>query len=165
MSGPFFLSRQISTVWKVISTDPRQVGAPDKAYVNLAQQEESKMANRYFQQFIFSSEKMPVQLYLQVGFGAAGAPTIQQGSSFVSSVVRNSAGDYTVNLTDAYNRLLGVQHVFIKSTAPSSPAMFVKTNNVTSKILGVVFNSAGTATDPANGEVVLMVISLKNSSV
>lgn len=123
------------------------------------------MANRLFQQFTFSSEKMPVNLYLQVSFGASGAPTIQNGGSFVSSVVRNSAGDYTINLVDAYNRLLGVQAVFVKSTAPSAPGMFVKANNVTTKSLEVVFNAAGVATDPANGEVVLMVITVKNSSV
>lgn len=124
------------------------------------------MANRLFpSQFTFATERMPVNIYLQVSFGAVGAPTIQNGGSFVSSVVRNSAGDYTITLKDAYNRLLGVQATFINATAPASPGLFVKANNIQTKSIEVVFNAAGTATDPGTGENVLMVISARNSSV
>lgn len=124
------------------------------------------MANRLLQQFTFSTEKMPVQLYAQVSFGAAGAPTLVQGNSFVQSITRNSAGNYTILLKDAYNRLMGVHHSFLNATAPASPGMYISAQSVSSaKTIGIIFNAAGTATDPGSGENVYLVIFLKNSSV
>lgn len=124
------------------------------------------MANRLLQQFTFSTEKMPVQLYMQVSFGSTGAPTLVQGSSFVSSIVRNSAGDYTITLRDAYNRLMGMDQRFLNTAAPAAPGMWIKSQAVaTSKTIGIVFNAAGTPTDPASGENVYLIIFLKNSSV
>lgn len=129
------------------------------------------MANRLFNsQFRYGFERMPVSLFAKITFGAAGAPTLSNALG-IKSVVRNSAGDYTITLQDNYNRLLMVKHVFDETsnsgTAPASPGMFIKSNQVSAATptLEVVFNAAGTATDPASTEIVLLEIILNNSSV
>jgi hypothetical protein len=126
-----------------------------------------KMANRRTYQFQGSNIAGIVRINAKVTFGASGAPTLAStNNSFISSITRNSAGDYTIALADAYNGLLGVRHVFNSgSSAPASPALWVKTDAVTTKSLRIVFNLAGTATDPASGEIVLLEIVLKNTSI
>lgn len=125
------------------------------------------MANRRFYQFRLSLEPQVVDLYAHITFGAAGAPTLDAAQSRgIASVTRNSAGNYTIALQDNYNRLLIVKHVFVESTAPAAPGMFVSNDSVvsaTAPALTVVFNAAGTATDPATGDQVRLQISLKNS--
>jgi len=125
------------------------------------------MANRRMYQFSGSNIGSVARISMKITFGSSGAPTLAANNGYVSSVVRNSAGDYTITLADKYNSLLGVRHVFNSgSSAPASPAMWVKTDSVASAgTLRVVFNAAGTATDPASGEIALMEIVLKNSSV
>jgi hypothetical protein len=118
-------------------------------------------------QFVGNNIAGVSKLYFKITFGASGAPTLGANqNSYISSVTRNSAGDYTIALADAWNNLLRVAHTFNSgSSAPAAPALWVKTDAVTTKSLRIVFNSAGTATDPASGEVVLMEIVLKNSSI
>lgn len=127
------------------------------------------MANRRSYQFTYSSEAMPMHVFAQVTFGASGAPTLNFGGSYISGIVRNSAGDYTLTLRDTWNRLLGVSAVFNSgSSLPTAPALNVKSNLVaTSKTLEIVFSDLETpaATDPASGEIVYLDIALKNSSV
>lgn len=127
------------------------------------------MANRTFSKAIFSSEIAPTHVYMQVNIGASGAPTIITGKAWVLSMTRNSAGDYTIVFKDNYNSVLGVRHMFNSgSSAPASPSMWLKTDSITSTTspsLRVVFNTGGTATDPASGEKLYMTFILKNSSV
>lgn len=124
------------------------------------------MANRYTYQFQGSNVVGQVNLFFKITFGAAGAPTLASNNGYISSVVRNSAGDYTITLADAYKTLLMVRHVFNSgSSAPASPGMWVKTDSVSSKSLRIVFNAAGVATDPASGEIALMQLTLNNSSI
>lgn len=130
------------------------------------------MANRQFRsEFRFGFEAMPVSLFAKVTFGASGAPTLSNAGG-VKSITRNSAGDYSILLQDNYNRLMHLKHVYDETgnagTAPAAPGMFIKSNTVTSlsaPTLRVVLNSAGTPTDPASGEVILLEIVLSNSSV
>lgn len=126
------------------------------------------MANRRMSQFTFCNLNMPVQLFMKVTFGSTGAPTLANNNNgFVTSVTRTAAGTYTILLADKYNTLVGVDHVFIVSAAaPASPEMRVKTDSIASAgSIAVVFSIGGVATDPASGEIVLMTINLKNSSV
>lgn len=127
------------------------------------------MANRQLQQFTFSTENYPVFVYAQVNFAGSGVPTLAQGSRFISGIVRNSAGDYTLTFRDVWPRLMGVDHVFFSgSSAPASPGMWIKadaTATAATRTMEVVFNIAGTATDPASGEKVYLVFKFKNSSV
>lgn len=125
------------------------------------------MANSYFRQFFYTKELYPVTLYATVTFGASGAPTLNKGlSKGIQSITRNSAGDYTIAFGDKYNSFLMADSVFNSgSSAPAAPGMYVKTDSVASAgTIEIVFNAAGTATDPASGEIVKLSFTLRNSS-
>lgn len=125
------------------------------------------MANRRLSQFFQSYQRVPVQCAAQVTFGTTGAPTLATNSLF-SAVTRNGAGDYTFTMRDKFNALLCVKHVFNSgSSAPAAPGMYIKTNSVSaaSPLMRVIFNAAGTATDPASGEIVFLQFIFSNSSV
>jgi hypothetical protein len=142
------------------------------------------MANRWLNQFTKAFQKEVVHVFARVTFGASGAPTLVQGnpplSSGILSVTRNSTGVYTfvfgtqinaVNNIDVYPYLLRISHVWDESgnsgTAPLAPALFIKANSVATAGTGsvqVVFNSAGTATDPASGEAVYLDFVMRNSN-
>jgi hypothetical protein len=113
------------------------------------------MSNQRYTQFRYAKEKKVVDLFAKVTFGSTGAPTLVVAQSKgVKSITRNSAGDYTITLGDKYTTLLGVRHIFQNATAPASPASYIK--SATASTVELVFNAAGTATDPASGEAVLL---------
>lgn len=127
------------------------------------------MANRTFNEFSYRLEKGVVTLYSDVTIAAAGAPTLVSGKNKgIKSISRVSAGDYLITLQDSYVRLLMVDFGFIKATVPAAPSMSIKASSVTSNtaptIEVVFYNSAGTATDPASGEELVLEIMLSNSS-
>jgi hypothetical protein len=124
------------------------------------------MANRRFNQFTFSSVPAPVHIYCQVTIGATGAPTLLQTGGFVSGIVRNGAGDYTVTLVDQYNKLLGLEVAINSgSSAPAAPEINIQAESVASaKTLQFVCRAAGVATDPASGEKLYIIIKCQNST-
>lgn len=137
------------------------------------------MANRYFNQFRLSLEKQVVDIFAQVTFGAAGAPTLSGvNSKGVVSCTRNSTGTYTfvfgttAGYLDTYNRLLCVDVVFDETsnsgTAPLSPGLFVKSNLIatsgTASVQIVLLNGSLAATDPASTEIGLFNFTFKNSN-
>jgi len=129
------------------------------------------MANYNFRsQFHYSYSAKPVVLRATVSFGASGAPTIVSGTGMgISSIIRNSAGDYSIALSRAFGGLMALSHVFNSgASAPAAPDMYIKTDSVssgTAPLVRVVFDAAGTATDPASGEKVLLEIVLNDSSL
>jgi len=130
------------------------------------------MANRRLNQFRYSLETAVVDLYMQVSFGASGAPTLVTTSPATNqgivSITRNAAGKYTILLQDSYVRLMKATHNFIGASAPASPGMFVvsdSSSNLASPTIQIQFNAAGVSTDPASGDVVQLQLTLKNSSV
>jgi len=137
------------------------------------------MANRRFEQFQLSLEKKVVTLYMRVSFGAVGAPTLVVGplgqnfNKGIYSIVRNSAGNYTITFgalpypsPDTYQRLLGWDYAFLETTTPAAPQSWVKNDNSAAGNIIVQFaTAAGVATDPASGEVALLEITLSNSGV
>lgn len=126
------------------------------------------MANRFFNQFRLSLEKQVVDLFGRVTFGSTGAPTLDAvNSKGIKSIVRNSAGNYTVTLSDSYVRLLLAKHIFISASAPASPSLYIASETVktpSGPAIVLQFNAAGTATDPASGEEVRLQFVLKNST-
>lgn len=125
------------------------------------------MANSLFKsQFLYSNINMPVMLYMNAAIGASGAPTLSaSGSIGIASIVRNSAGNYTITYGSAYARFIYAGRQFVMASGfPAAPNMVIKSN--TSSTLVVEFqNSAGTATDPDSGSTLLMEIRLANSDV
>lgn len=128
------------------------------------------MANRRFRsQFQYGLEAMIVELYLVADIGAAGAPTLRANDSKgIESMVRDSAGQYTITLQDQYNKLLALDIGVESTNPPAAPLQHLEVEDVASaKTLQVQFLDIdnSTPTDPANGEVVRMRITLGNSSV
>jgi hypothetical protein len=126
------------------------------------------MANQYFNQFHFSPVPMLVALYAKISFGANGAPTLvtaNGASKAIASVSRNGAGDFSITLSDTYPLLKGINASFVASAGAAAPIVSVKSDLVsTTKVLRILCQSGGINTDPANGEVLLLEIMLKNSS-
>ena len=125
------------------------------------------MANRYNQQFQLTQEKRVTAVFAKVTFGASGAPTLSASNSKgVLSVTRNSAGTYTfvfgsgsgVSIQkDSYVKLLAINNIMNSgASAPAAPDVYIKADNTastSSASIQIVMNSAGTATDPAAGEI------------
>lgn len=132
-------------------------------------EKELKMANRRFVQFRNSLEKKVVDLFFQVTIAAAGAPTlVMAASKGIASIARNSAGQYTVTLSDAYVGLLDMDITDLNAAGiPVSPNMGIISDAVNVKGGGTVvfqLSAAGTATDPASGDVLLGRLTLKDST-
>lgn len=124
------------------------------------------MASTYLYQFRYSKERDVVELFLKMSIGASGAPTIVNGKG-IASVVRNSAGNYSVTLQDTYNLLLGADPVILSgASAPAAPDMNIQSETVAStKIVRVQFRDiAGAAADPASGEVISLRLTMRNAS-
>lgn len=127
------------------------------------------MANRYFNQFRLSLEKTPVDLFMTMTIGASGAPTlVASKSKGIASVVRNSAGRYTITLSDKYVDLFMVDWSFQNATGISAaPEMGVVSYAVSAATPTIVIqfaNNAGAATDPANLDEIKLVFTLKQST-
>lgn len=125
------------------------------------------MASRRFYQFRYSAEAEIVELYMAVSIGAAGAPTlVANQNKAISAIARNSAGNYTVTLSDNYKRIMLAEYSPLSPTAPAAPVMSVITDSSASGSLVLQFtNSTGVATDPASGETLLLCLTLKNSTI
>lgn len=125
------------------------------------------MANRYLNQFQLAQEKRVTSIFAKVSFGVSGAPTLSASNSKgILSITRNSAGTFTfvfgsgsgVSLQkDSYVKVLGGSVLFNSgASAPAAPSMYIKADNSASASqasIQVVLNAAGTATDPASGEI------------
>lgn len=125
------------------------------------------MASRMFQ-FQYSYERDLAQLDLKINIGASGAPTVNLGKG-LTSITRNSAGNYTLVLKDVHNKLMGVSAAFISgASAPAAPAINVVSEAVntvgTQTVVIQCRNAAGAATDPASGEVMLLQILCRDAS-
>lgn len=125
----------------------------------------------YRSQFAYSYCGQKVSLLAQVSIGASGAPTIVAKSGMgISSIVRNSAGNYTIHLTNTFFVLLNASVVSISgSSAPAAPLMNIVASTVSTVSAPAVQiqlrSGAGTATDPASGEVLLIELDLDRSSL
>jgi hypothetical protein len=124
------------------------------------------MANRRLFQFRYSYERDLVDILAKVSFGATGAPTLSNAKG-VKSIVRNSAGNYTITLTDSFPSLRDLSVRAVSASAPAAPILYVTADNSSAATPNIVIqfaNTSGVATDPANGEAVLLNLVLKNAS-
>jgi hypothetical protein len=119
---------------------------------------------------MFGHEAMPVMLHLKMAIGATGAPTLDEKlSKGIASVVRDSAGQYTITLEDRYTRLMHLSVDQRDGTDPvAAPLVQVEADNsadATPTIVVQYRDAADAATDPGDGEEQNMLIILSNSSV
>lgn len=130
------------------------------------------MANRTFKKDRGAFVQGVVDVYASVAIGATGAPTLSaSGSQGVASIARNSAGKYTITLSDAYNALLSLTATLKKSsgvlaTASSAQmALRSETVNSTKTIVIEFLDNAGAAIELVSGVTVMLHAQLKNSNV
>lgn len=125
--------------------------------------------NRRLFQFRYSFEREVVEYFAVVTIGSTGAPTLTIGKG-ISSITRNSAGQYTLRLQDASAKLLGVNVMFNSGTsAAAAPIVVVEGEDVADRstpeiILQCRAIDNSTATDPADGEIMMIKIAVRNAS-
>ena len=122
---------------------------------------------RYSFQFHNSYVPNLTCLYLNAAIGASGAPTINALQSMgIDSIARSDEGEYLITLNKKYQGLRMVKSCFVASGGAAAPDLVVDTDSVASAgTLVVLTQSGGVNTDPADGEVMLLEIMLKDSSV
>jgi hypothetical protein len=132
------------------------------------------MANRLFgSQFKYSFVRKPVELWCQVAIGATGAPTLSATKSKgITSVVRNSAGRYTITLNDKYQELYGAYPMFVLAAGAygtsAASDMVVRSAAVTAATPTVVvefLDGTGAANELANGVTLYLKLELNDSTV
>lgn len=121
------------------------------------------MANRNFNRKQ-ALEKEVKEIYAKVSIGGTGAPTLTS-SVGVASITRTSAGLYQLTLQDKYHSLKSMQ-VMVQSTTEEDIRAQLKEEDVDgAKTLSFFMLTDATATDPASGDVLLIKLDLKNTSV
>lgn len=134
-----------------------------------------------------SLEKSVVKIYARITFGVSGAPTLTTSLTVAGqnvgnskgcySITKNGTGDYSLVLQDTYVKLLGFQGCFDETsnsgTAPLCGNVWVHTQTVnTAAAAGqggtIRFitggYAAGAATNPASTEILMLEITLSNST-
>lgn len=130
------------------------------------------MANRIFRQPLGSLENDMVTIYGNFAVGSTGAVGTTSGKG-VTSVTRDSAGQYTVLLQDSYDSVFWASAA-IKDTANSDPSTVGviarwEADSINDSTPTVQFQffalDDGAVADPASGAVVYFKLELRNSSV
>ena len=124
------------------------------------------MANRFFQQFLFSFIHKPVKLWGTIVVGSTGAVTSYCGTGITSVTKESGNGTYTILLDDTYAALLGMQVITKHATTGTDLTFQILAETVaTTKtvVLGVV--TSGTLANADSGDVLYFSIELRNSSV
>jgi hypothetical protein len=126
------------------------------------------MANRIFTQFHLSLVKQPVMLWGKAAIGAVGAPTLDASKSKgIASIVRNSAGNYSITLSDPYVTFLGFSSTQVLAAGvPPSPFCVVRSYDLSTKVVVVEFvDYAGAAVELTSGTALHFKFELDRSSV
>jgi hypothetical protein len=130
--------------------------------------------NRNYQLFTLSLQKKVTLLFVVANIGATGAPTLQTNTPTgprnkgIASLVRNSAGNYTVTMQDPYVILLSAT---MTQTVPTTgisaaPDFALVSNSNGAPAASLIFqlSSGGVATDPSSGSTLKMQIAYGSST-
>lgn len=120
------------------------------------------MANRNFNRRQ-ALEKEMKDLYAKVTIGSSGAPTLVSPIG-VASIIRNSAGNYTLTLQDKYMALRFMAVSFLDDNAQDMRVQLVAEDVASAKTIQFVCLTGASATDPQSGQTMLIKIELKNTS-
>jgi hypothetical protein len=125
--------------------------------------------NRLFKQFFFSFITKLIGVYGKFTVGASGAPTlVAAASKGIESIVRDSAGLYTITLQDRAYNLLFFDAV-VQSAAGTITAVghVIRADNLRSAgTIQVLFtDSAGAAIEIPNASTVFFKIEINDSNV
>ena len=107
------------------------------------------------------------EIHLKVSIGATGAPTLDSFSAGYASIVRNSAGDYTVTMSEGYSGFLNGLVTYLDTTNADFVFQWDAINDTTSAYSFRCIGADGSpvAEDPASGSTLYITLWLRNSSV
>lgn len=131
--------------------------------------------NRSFHKPLGALEIDLIAIFGNFAVGAAGAPTLDvSNSKGILTAVRNSAGKYTITLTEAVGQFLFARAAIVDSTLSDPTAVGVFCTIFSQAVTGAstptiviqfVKTSDGTAVDPRNGAAVYFKFDFRNSTV
>lgn len=104
-------------------------------------------------------------LYCKLTVGGTGAVSASSGYG-LTSIVRNSTGNYTITLDRAFKKLLSVVPTVIEGT-PQGLEMTVTDDSMSSGgAITVEFGTdGGTATDPSSGQLIIFAITVADTGL
>lgn len=103
-------------------------------------------------------------LFAKITIGGTGAPTLTTGYG-ITSISRTSAGLYVLTLDDTYASLKFFDVIHIHSSVEDLKFQISAETVATNKTITFFTLAIGTATDPASGDVLLVKIDVKRSSL
>ena len=109
-----------------------------------------------------STNREAITVSFRVNIGATGAVTSVAGTG-VASVVRTSAGLYTITLNETYPSLLSANATLLAPVAVDLVPQFVSEAVASTKIIVLRTVAAAVLTDPANGASLLVNLVLRNT--
>lgn len=121
------------------------------------------MANRNWQRRQALEHEVK-DLYARVTIGASGAPTLVSPAG-IASISRTSAGLYVLTLQDNYASLKFFNGVHQNSSAEDLNFQISAEDVLSAKTITFRTLAGAVATDPANGDVLLLKIEVKNTTV
>jgi hypothetical protein len=124
------------------------------------------MASSVFYPSFKSKEVDVTVLFMRADIGATGAPTIDtDDSKGIASISRTAAGDYTITLSEAYNKLLGASVMSLEAGDTEHNWGITAQDVSSAKTVQISNVPGGTPTDPDDGSDLYVTLFLKNSSV
>jgi hypothetical protein len=128
------------------------------------------MANRNFPNQFNSNLHAPVDICAKWAVGAVGAVGAIVGDFLhpVTPVVRNGAGDYTIQLADNYTNIYHVSAIV--NTAVANEDLYCQVRAYNGAAAGgatiqILCKTGAVNTDPGNGDEIMVMIRLSNSGL
>jgi len=121
------------------------------------------MANRDYKT-VQSNLREVKDVYLEVSIGATGAPTMETFSGGYASIARNSAGDYTLTMSDGYEALVGFEVTLLSTTSTDLTFQLDSVGFPSARTVGFRCLTGTTPTDPGDGDTLYICLHLRNSS-
>lgn len=121
------------------------------------------MANRRFvSQFSYSFEKQMVKL--AASFTQSAGPVFSSSSPLAGmSMERDSAGVYTITLSDKYDALIGCSIMLQRDSGAVDLAPQIASEDVSgAKTITIRMLAGATPTDMANGDILYIELTLRN---
>ena len=131
------------------------------------------MANKYFSQFQYSYEKDTVTIYGSITVGASGAVTSFAGGGISSVTKEATAGQYSITLSDYFQRLLFVKALNVDDAVSAWASVAVLEDPATlqsdfksDKTFKIQLQDyAAAAVNATSGAVIYLEITCRNTSV
>lgn len=122
------------------------------------------MANRRYQQFLFSLDPMLTSIQGTVSIASSTTGVTAQAMNGATAA-RTGVGTITITLADGYNAFLGAQFTVQSASAQDLVPQIASVDVVSAKTVVVKLLTAAAPADPASAIVLNVHIMVRNSSV